>query len=195
MPSEPGMAFVLIQHLAPDRESMIAEILATHTPLRVRQVEDGMRVEPNQVYVIRPGHTLTIKEGHLHLGESLKKPGHNRPVDDFFRSLAEEQRQRSIGIIMSGMGSNGSQGIEHIKAVGGVAIAQDPDTAKYSSMPQHLLDSGNADFVLRPSEMPPILSRYASHPYVRGGRERARAREKPPWRCSECAADANAARF
>jgi two-component system CheB/CheR fusion protein len=126
-----------------------------------------MSVEPDNVYVIRPGHTLTIKNGQLHLGESLEKPGHNRPVDDFFRSLAEEQRERSICIIMSGMGSNGTSGSESIKAVGGVGIAQDPESAKYPSMPRHLIDSGNADFVLRPNEIPAVLVRYASHSYVR----------------------------
>jgi two-component system CheB/CheR fusion protein len=170
VPENPGMAFVLVQHLPPDRESLIAEILAKHTSLPVKQVEDGMRVEPNHVYVIRPGHTLTIKGGKLHLGESLNEPGHNRPVDDFFRSLAEEQRQRSICIILSGMGSNGTQGAETLKAAGGLTIAQEPETAKFPSMPRHLLDSGNADFVLRPSEMPPLLLRYAEHSYVAGPR-------------------------
>jgi two-component system CheB/CheR fusion protein len=168
MSESPGIAFVLVQHLPPDRESMVAEILAKHVRLPVLQVENGMKVKPNHVYVIRPSHTLTIQHGALRLGESLKKPGHNRPVDDFFRSLAEEQRERSICVIMSGMGSNGTHGAETIKAVGGMAIAQDPDSAKYPSMPRQLLESGNADFVLRPSEMPEILQRYVSHSYVKG---------------------------
>jgi two-component system CheB/CheR fusion protein len=134
----------------------------------VAQVEDGMEVQPDHVYVIRPGHTLTIHEGRLRLGEALREPGNNRPVDDFFRSLAEEQRERSICIIMSGMGSNGTAGAEVIKAVGGVAIAQDPESAKYPSMPRHLMDSGNADLVLRPREMAPVLLGYVTHPYVKG---------------------------
>jgi len=171
MPSDSGIAFVLIQHLPPDRESLIAEILSKHTRMPVAQVEDGMRVKPDHVYVIRPGHTLTIKNGALHLGESLKKPGHNRPVDDFFRSLAEEQRERSIAIVMSGMGSNGSAGVEVVKAVGGMAIAQDPESAKFPSMPRQLMDAGNADFILRPHAMPSLLLSYTSHPYVR---------ERPP---------------
>jgi two-component system CheB/CheR fusion protein len=167
MPDDSGIAFVLVQHLPPDRESLVAEILQKHTRMPVHEVEDGMTVDADNVYVIRPGHTLTIENGKLHLGESLAKPGHNRPVDDFFRSLAEEQRERAICIIMSGMGSNGSSGAEYIKAVGGVAIAQDPDSAKFSSMPRHLIDSGNADFILRPPEMPAVLVRYARHAYVR----------------------------
>jgi two-component system CheB/CheR fusion protein len=166
MPADPGMAFVLVQHLSPDRESLIAEILTKHSKLPVHEIKDRMEVEANRVYVIRPGHTLTIKDGLLHLGETLKKPGHNRPVDDFFRSLAEEQRERAICIIMSGMGSNGTGGTEAIKAVGGMAIAQDPETAKFPSMPRHLVNSGNADFVLGASEMPEMLLRYVAHPYV-----------------------------
>ncbi|MCC6493553.1 MAG: PAS domain-containing protein, partial [Pirellulales bacterium] len=166
MPSDAGMAFVVIQHLPPDRESMVSSILAKHTQMPTHEVEDGTEVQPNQVYVIRPGRTMTIRDGRLHLGEPLDAPGHRRPVDDFFRSLAEEQRQRAICIIMSGMGSNGSSGAENIKAVGGLAIAQDPESAKFPSMPRHLLESGNADFVLRPQEMPEVLLRYCSHPYV-----------------------------
>jgi two-component system CheB/CheR fusion protein len=170
MPDDSGIAFVLIQHLPPDRESLVTNILAKHTRMPVHEVEDGMPVEANNVYVIRPGHTLTIEGGKLRLGESLAKPGHNRPVDDFFRSLAEEQRERAIGIIMSGMGSNGSAGAEQIKAVGGVLIAQEPESAKYASMPRHLIDTGNADFILRPNEIPAVLVRYASHSYARDGR-------------------------
>ena len=114
LPADTGMAFVLVQHLPPSRDSMLAEILSKRTAMSVREVEDGMKVEPDHVYVIRPGKTLTIKNGHLHLGEPLEKPGNNRPVDDLFRSLAEEQRERAIGIIMSGMGSNGtSRGAVH----------------------------------------------------------------------------------
>ncbi|HVT82689.1 MAG TPA: chemotaxis protein CheB [Phycisphaerae bacterium] len=163
-----GMAFVLIQHLPPDRESLLADILSKRTDMPVREVRDGMQIEPNHVYVIKPGNTLTIKEGALHLGESLKKPGNNRPVDDFFRSLAEEQRERAICIIMSGMGSNGTAGAQTIKAVGGLIIAQDPETAKFPPMPRSLIDAGLADFVLRPQDIPDLLVRYARHPYASG---------------------------
>ena len=137
VPPDTGMSFVVVQHLPPDRESMIAGILAKHTSMPVAQVEDGMTVQVDHVYVIRPGRTLIIKDGKLHLGEPLDKPLHRRPVDDFFRSLAEEQRERAIAIIMSGMGSNGTTGAHIIKAVGGVCIAQDPDSAQFASMPAH----------------------------------------------------------
>jgi two-component system CheB/CheR fusion protein len=167
LPAETGMAFVVVQHLPADRQSMMADILARKTPLPVFQVEDQMPVRPNVVYVIRPGRTLTIHNGMLHLGEPLAKPRHTRPVDDFFRSLADEQRERSICIIMSGMGSNGTAGAQAIKVVGGLCIAQDPDTATQPSMPRSLIHAGLADQVLRPADMPEVLLRYAKHPYVR----------------------------
>lgn len=166
-----GMAFVLIQHLPPNRESMMVEILSRHTKMRVLQVEDGLNVEPDHLYVIRPGHTVTIKDAKLRLGQPVEKPGHSRPVDDFFKSLAAEQRERAVAIILSGMGSNGTAGAQAIKAVGGMRIAQQPETAKFPPMPRHLIDSGHADYILRPADMPDMLLAYAEHPYARGERE------------------------
>ena len=172
MPPDGGLAFVLVQHLPPDRESLMAEILARRTAMPVTQVEDGMAVEPDHVYVIRPGHVLTIREGRLHLGPLLgTSRAANRPIDDFFRSLAEEQRERAVCVVMSGMGSNGTAGAQAIKAVGGLSIAQDPETAQFPSMPRHLIDAGYADYILRPADLPDVLLGYANHPYARGGRE------------------------
>jgi two-component system CheB/CheR fusion protein len=171
LPPDTGMAFVFIQHLSPQHESMMAELLSKHTAMAVHQVEDRMVIRPNSVYIIRPGHTMTIADGKLRLGESLLSPGHRRPVDDFFRSLAEEQRERAIGILLSGMGSNGTAGAQAIKAVGGYCIAQDPDTAKYPSMPRSLIESGLADAILQISEMPEAIIRYASHRYAAGAAE------------------------
>ncbi|HSV15900.1 MAG TPA: chemotaxis protein CheB [Tepidisphaeraceae bacterium] len=166
MPSDSGMAFVLIQHLPPQRESMLCEILARRTDMPVHEVTQNLEIQANHLYVIRPGFTLTIKDGRLHLGEPLEKPGHRRPVDDFFRSLAEEQRERAIAIVLSGMGSNGTAGAQAIKAVGGLCIAQDPETAQFPSMARSLIDSGLADFVLKPAEMPDRIQQFAGHPYV-----------------------------
>src|SRR6185295_19285904 len=106
--------------------------------------------EADHVYVIRPGHTLTIHDGRLHLGDPVEAPMRSRPIDDFFRSLAEEQRERAIAIILSGMGSNGAAGAQAIKAVGGLCIAQEPESAGFPSMPRHLIDAGYADYILRP---------------------------------------------
>ena len=166
-----GMAFVLIQHLPPTGESMLVDILCKRTSIPVLQVEQEMALEPNHLYIIRPGRTLTIEGGVFHLGEHLERPMGNRPIDDFFRSLAEVQRERSIAVIMSGMGSNGSAGSQAIKAVGGMCIAQDPETAEFPSMPRHLIDTGYADFILRPRDMPDVMSAYAGHPYASGERE------------------------
>lgn len=172
MPPDAGMTFVLIQHLPPDRESHMAEVLSRRTAMPVLQVEDGMPVEPDRVYVIRPGHVLTIREGRLHLGPRLGSPrAANRPIDDFFRSLAEEQRERAVCVVLSGMGSNGAAGAQAVKAVGGLCIAQDPESSQYPSMPRHLIDAGYADYIVRPAEMPGVLLAYAHHPYARGERE------------------------
>ncbi|HYH63885.1 MAG TPA: chemotaxis protein CheB [Urbifossiella sp.] len=165
-PADAGMAYVLIQHLPPDRESLLTELLARQTVMPVVQVEDGQPVEPNYVYVIRPGHTLTIGDGRLHLGPELAARGHGRPVDDFFRSLAEEQQQRAVAVVFSGMGSNGTAGAQVVKAVGGLVIAQEPDSAKFQSMPRSLIDAHLPDFILRPAEVPDALIKYAGQPYV-----------------------------
>ncbi len=174
MPPESGMSFVLVQHLPPDRDSLMAEILARRTAMTVLEVEDGAAVEPDHLYVIRPGHRLTIRDGRLHLGPQLgTSRASNRPIDDFFKSLAEDQRERAIAVVMSGMGSNGTAGAQAIKAVGGLCIAQDPDSAQFPSMPRHLIEAGYADYILRPADLPEMLLAYAGHPYARGGREAA----------------------
>jgi two-component system CheB/CheR fusion protein len=172
MRPDAGMAFVFVLHLPPTGESLLAEILAHRTGMPVRQAEDGMPVEPDHVYVIRPGHVLTVRHGRLRLGPRLGSPNvANRPVDDLFRSLAEEQRERAICVVLSGMGSNGTAGAQAVKAVGGLCIAQDPESAQYASMPRHLIDAGYADYVLRPAEVPEVLLTYAGSPYATGERE------------------------
>jgi two-component system CheB/CheR fusion protein len=166
VPPKPGMAFVLIQHLPPDRESILAEIIQRSTPMPVVQIEDRMDLAIDHVYVIQPGGTIVIEEGRFHLIQSAEKRGLQRPVDDFFRSLADAQGERAIAIVMSGMGSNGTEGTQAIKVAGGLCIAQRPDSAKYPSMPKSLVDSGQADFVLRLDEMPAVLSRYSKNPFA-----------------------------
>lgn len=119
MPSDSGMSFVVIQHLAPDNESMLAEIIGRHTRMAVAQVKDEMKLQPNRVYVIRPGRTLTLRRGVLSMGKPINTSVPRHPVDDFFRSLAEEQQEGAVCIVMSGMGSNGTAGAESsVKADG-----------------------------------------------------------------------------
>ncbi|HEX4609806.1 MAG TPA: chemotaxis protein CheB [Urbifossiella sp.] len=165
-PADAGMAYVLVQHLPPDRESLLVEILARQTRMPVAEVTDGQVVEPDSVYVIRPGRTLTVRDGRLRLGPELAARGHGRPVDDFFRSLAEEQQQRAVAVVFSGMGSNGTAGAEAVKAVGGLVIAQEPDSAKFPAMPRSLVDAHLPDFILRPAEVPAALAKYARQPYA-----------------------------
>ncbi len=168
VPKDHGLAFVIVQHLPPERESMLAEILSRHTSMPVLQVKEGMKPKPGHAYIIAPGRTLTLHRGIFKLGASVKQSSHRRPVDDFFRSLAEEQRERAIAIILSGMGSNGTAGAQVIKAVGGLCIAQNPESAKFPAMPRALIEAHLADFILRPSEMPDMVLRYSSPPYARG---------------------------
>jgi two-component system CheB/CheR fusion protein len=164
IPATSGMAYVVIQHLSPEHESLMADILSRCTPMRVHQIEDGMRVEANHVYVIRPGNTVTLEDGMLRLGEPIEKRGHRRPVDDFFRSLAREQREAAIAVVLSGTGTNGTAGAQAIKAAGGLCIAQDPDTADFPGMPKSVIHAGFADQVLRTEEIPAVLERYVQHP-------------------------------
>lgn len=175
-----GMAYVLVQHLPPEHESMLTELLAKRTDLPIVAIEDGTHIAPNHVYVIRPERSVTLRNGMLHLGDALSPKTNNRPIDDFFLSLAEEQKERAICIVMSGAGSNGSEGARSVRAVGGLCIAQKPSSASVPSMPAELIEQGSADFVLRPSEMPETLLRYARTPYTRdASASQPRAHEEP----------------
>jgi two-component system, chemotaxis family, CheB/CheR fusion protein len=173
LPADSGMAFVVIQHLPPDHDSFMAEIIGRQTPMPVRQVEEGLEVTTNSVYVTRPGFTVTLRDGAFRLGASVEKRGHRRPVDDFFRSLASEQKERAIAIVLSGMGTNGTAGAQAIKAAGGACLAQAPETAEFGGMPSSVIQAGYADRVLPPSEMPGVLLQYAQHPYLDPQQSRA----------------------
>jgi len=168
-PADGGMAFVVIQHLPPQSQSLMPEILGRCTPMPVMQIEDGTHVEPNAVYVIRPGYTVTLERGQLRLGEPVESRGHRRPVDDFFRSLALEQKERAIVVVLSGTGTNGTAGAQAVKAAGGVCVAQDPDTAEFPGMPDSLIRAGYADQVLPPGAIPEFLLGYVRHPLVGAG--------------------------
>ncbi len=164
--ADSGMAYVVIQHLSPEHQSLMAEILGRCTPMPVSQIHDGISIEPNHVYVIRPGYTVTLRDGRLFLGEPVERRGHRRPIDDFFRSLAEQQQEKAIAVILSGTGTNGSAGAQAIKAGGGLCIAQDPDSAEFPGMPQSLIYAGYADQVLRAEEIPGALRQYVQHPFL-----------------------------
>lgn len=170
MPADSGMGFVIVQHLDPTRESMLADLLSRETAMPVVQIEDGMRVEPNQVHIIVPAKTLLISDGILRLVEPEEPRGQRHPIDKFFSALAEDQKAKAIAIVLSGAGSNGTAGLADIKQAGGMCIAQDPKTAKFDSMPRHAIASDSVDLVLAPEKMPEALLRYARHSYVDAAR-------------------------
>src|SRR6202045_334878 len=173
-----GMAFVVVQHLPPERESLMAEILARHTHMPVLQVTGGLGLQAGHVYVTRPGFTVTLERGVFQLGEPVEKRGHRRPVDDFFRSLADTQHEKAIAVVLSGMGTNGTAGARAIKAAGGVCFAQSPESAEFPAMPTSLIHAGYADQVLAPREIGPAIVQYVKYSSLDAqGSAAARAQE------------------
>jgi two-component system, chemotaxis family, CheB/CheR fusion protein len=150
LPIDTGMGFVLIQHLSPDHESLLSEILSRVTQMPVREVQEGMMVEPNEVYVIPPNTQMTLAAGMLHLAPRQKINGKYLPADAFFVSLAADRGNKAIAVVLSGADSDGSQGLKAIKVGGGVTFAQCEATAKFDSMPNTAVATGNVDFVLPP---------------------------------------------
>jgi two-component system CheB/CheR fusion protein len=146
LPTDTGMVFVLVQHLDPARDSALSDILSRATSLSVREVTGDQPIEPNHVYVIPPNAKLTISDSILKL-QPRSRAGPHRSVDSFFESLAQDQRERAIGVILSGTATDGTLGLEAIKAEGGITFAQD-DSAKYDSMPRSAIAAGCVDFVL-----------------------------------------------
>jgi two-component system CheB/CheR fusion protein len=169
-PSDTGMAFVLVQHLAPTRESLMAEILAKHTAMRCMQVEDRMAIEPNSVYVIPPNQYMEVTDLELHLTEPPGEHHVRTPIDFFFSSLAVTYGERSIGVLLSGGGTDGTAGLRDIKAHGGLTVVQDPQTAMHDSMPRHAVETGLVDKVLPVAAIPQALVDYVNHAYVKGAR-------------------------
>ncbi|MEO5693116.1 MAG: chemotaxis protein CheB, partial [Usitatibacter sp.] len=165
LPTDTGMAFVLVQHLSPDHESILAEIFSRRTTMPVEQARDGGAVEPNHVYVIPPASSMVLANGALHLSLRTAARGAARQVDQFMRSLAQEHGHKAIGVVLSGTGSDGTLGIEEIKAAGGITFVQD-NTAEHDGMPRSALAGGAVDYVLPPSEIALELARIASHPYI-----------------------------
>ena len=167
LPLDTGFGFVLVQHLDPQHESALTQLLARATAMPVREATNNLRVEPNRVYIIPPNTSLGIAHGVL----KLKPRAHNRiaprSIDFFFEALAKDQCERAIGVILSGTATDGTLGLEAIKAEGGLTFAQD-DSARYDSMPRSAVAAGCVDFVLSPENIAKELTRIAKHPYVAG---------------------------
>ena len=153
MQPDSGMAFVVILHLSEEHESNLAEILQKTTAMPVAQVNETIKVEPNQVYVIPPAKQLTMVDGSIKVGEPERVRGRRMPIDLFFRSLADAYGRRAVAIILSGTGSDGTLGLKRIKENGGIAFAQEPADAEYDNMPRSAIATNLVDIVLPASEM------------------------------------------
>ncbi|HSQ62041.1 MAG TPA: chemotaxis protein CheB, partial [Polyangiaceae bacterium] len=168
VPKDSGMAFVLVQHLDPTHASYLSEAIARATTLPVEEARDGMVVQPDHVYVIPSNADLGILGGALSL---LPRPSETRrphlPIDFFLRALAKDRGSQAIGVILSGTGADGSEGLRAIKAEGGVTFVQDPESAKFSGMPEAAIKTGAADFVRPIPELADELLQIGRHPFVR----------------------------
>ncbi|MFZ1105197.1 MAG: chemotaxis protein CheB, partial [Hyphomicrobiaceae bacterium] len=168
MPGNSGIAFVLVLHLDPKRESMMAGLLGKRTAMPVVEVQHGVSLEANHVYVIPPNTYITVRDGDVFHEPPVKQRGISMPIDHFFRSLADARGERAIGIVLSGTGSDGAAGLKEIKGAGGMTMVQQPETAAYDGMPRAALMTGAVDYVLPIEKMPDVLLKYVNHPYVCG---------------------------
>lgn len=169
LPAGTGMAFVLIQHLEPSHESMLADLLARDTAMKVVQASDGMPLERNCVYVIPPRSYLAIRGGVLRVSQLQEREDVHLPFDFFLNSLAEEYGERAVCVILSGTGVDGSVGLRAVSEKGGLVIAQDPEEAAFDGMPRSAIATGAVNLVLPTAKIPRTLIRYALHPYVTAG--------------------------
>lgn len=163
--SDPGMAFVLVQHLAPDHKSILAELIRRYTRMQVFEVEDGMPVRVNCAYIIPPNFDMAFLNGTLQLLEPSEPRGRRLPIDFFFRSLAQDQHQLAIGIVLSGTGSDGTLGVRAIKGEAGMVMAQSPETTEFDGMPRSAIATGLVDWQLPPAAMPAQLIAYVAHAF------------------------------
>jgi len=167
VPAECGLAFVIVQHLDPTHRGVMPELLQRDTTMKVMQVKDRTLVQPDCVYVIPPNKDMSVLHGVLHLMEPAAPRGLRLPIDFFLRSLAQDQRERSVGVILSGMGSDGTQGLKAIREKSGMTLVQDPKTARFDGMPRSAIDAGLADAIVPVEEMPArIIAWHRSSPMV-----------------------------
>ncbi|MCB1746004.1 MAG: PAS domain-containing protein [Gammaproteobacteria bacterium] len=170
VPSQTGMAFVVVQHLTPDFKSLMDELLARHTAMAIHVVEHGMTIEPNSVYLIPSRKMMTLDGERFALTERDPRIGLNLPIDHFFLSLAQEWRENAIGVVLSGTGSDGARGIRAIHEAGGLVLAQSLESARFDGMPRSAMATGVVDLVLAPSAIPQVLVDYVDHERTIAGR-------------------------
>ena len=160
LPDNSGMAFILVQHLDPTHKSLLSELLTNFTKMTVTEIKDGSLVNPENIYVIPPNKELAILNGKLHLLDPHKERMQRRPIDYFFKSLAQDQKERAVGIILSGTGTEGTLGLRYIKGEGGLTMVQDPETAKFDGMPRSAVTANVADVILPVKELSEQLIQY-----------------------------------
>jgi two-component system CheB/CheR fusion protein len=175
LPPDSGMAFVVVQHLDPHHESLMNSLLSKQTQMHVNDAKEGINVEPNQVYIKAPGKDIVIRDRKLHFQDMQSKGGIHLTIDTFFRSLAEDMKEKAICIVMSGASNDGTLGAKLIKGEGGLVVVQDENQAQYPSMPKSVIDAGVADLILPVEQMPAELLKYVGHPFM--GREASKERE------------------
>jgi two-component system CheB/CheR fusion protein len=172
VPANSGMAYIVIQHLDPTQKGMLPELLQRITKMQVFQVKDRTAVAPNCVYVIPPNKSMSILKGVLFLFQPIEIRGLRLPIDFFLRSLADDQQEHGVGVILSGMGSDGSAGIRALKEKNGIVMVQEPTDAKYDSMPRNAIDAVLVDIVAPANELPAKLSAFLKHlPVVKSNME------------------------
>ncbi|MGA7180715.1 MAG: chemotaxis protein CheB [Thiobacillaceae bacterium] len=167
VPADSGMAFIVIQHLDPTRKAIMSELLQRVTSMDVKQAGNRMKIRPNCVYIIPPNKDMSILHGSLHLLDPVEPRGQRQPIDFFFRALADDRRALAIGVILSGMGSDGTLGLKAIKETGGLVLVQDPAAAKFDGMPRSAVNTGLADIVTTADVLPARLIAACSHPSSR----------------------------
>lgn len=165
MPHDTDLAFVIVQHLDPDHKSILVDLIQRHTKMRVKQIEDKDEVQSNNIYIIPPGFEVKLFNNKLILGSQIKPRGLRLPIDTFLKSLAEDKKDKAIGVILSGTGTDGTLGLRAIKSENGFAFVQTPETAKYDGMPMSAINTGIVDYVLDAEKMSGKLLAYVNYIY------------------------------
>jgi len=166
VPENSGMAYIIIQHLDPTQQGMLPELLQRISRMPVSQVKDNMTVKPNNVYVIPPNKSMSILKGVLYLFNPVETRGLRLPIDFFLLSLAEDQKEYGVAVILSGMGSDGSAGVRALKDENGIVVVQEPSDAKYDSMPRNAMDAASVDIMAPANELPVKILKYLKQTHV-----------------------------